>query len=316
MNVDVHAHAFGPKFRERAESLVSGSTAGIRAGGVRDRATPLEWFEPDYSLWDMDAKKFDMRILSHGPAVESFTPEQQVDLSRRANDEMIELVRKHPDRLRVLVSLPFGDIDASVKELDRMATAPEMVGVFLRSNIGGKSPAEPQFEPVWAKIDELRMPVVEHPAYPVYAKEIRENNNAVIMGYMFETQMMIVRLIQAGIFEKYPNFPFIVAHTGAGVLDLLHRIDRSCDGLPDVKGKLKKKASDYVKQFYFDTCTFYEPPLMMAHRYIGGDRLMFGTDYPYVDETRGYIDALPLEKADKDAIMGGNAERLFKLKKR
>ena len=314
MNVDVHAHAFGPKFRETAEATMQGSTSGLRAGGVRDRATPADWFEPDYSLRDMDAKKFDMRILSHGPDVNAFTPEQQIELSRRANDEMIALVRSHPDRLRVLVSLPFGDIEASVKELERMSTVPEMVGVFMRSNIGGVSPADPKFEPIWAKIDQLKMPVVEHPAYPVYSKEIRENNNAVIMGYMFETQMMIVRLIQAGIFEKYPNFPFVVAHTGAGVLDLLHRIDRACMGVADVKARLKKKASDYVKQFYFDTCTFYEPPLMMAHKYIGGDRLMFGTDYPYVDETRGYIDALPLGAADKAAIMGGNAARVFKLK--
>jgi aminocarboxymuconate-semialdehyde decarboxylase len=315
MNVDVHAHAFGPKFREAAEALAQGSTSGMRAGGVRDRATPLDWFDPDHALRDMDAKKFDMRILSHGPDVNAFTPAQQVELSQRINDEMIALVRRHPDRLRVLVSLPFGDIEGSVKELDRMATAPEMVGVFMRSNIGGVSPADPKFEPIWAKIDELRLPVVEHPAYPVYSKEIRENNNAVIMGYMFETQLMIVRLIQAGIFEKYQNFPFVVAHTGAGVLDLLHRIDRACEHVAGVKEKLTKKASDYVKQFYFDTCTFYEPPLMMAHKYIGGDRLMFGTDYPYVDETRGYIDALPLERADKDAIMGGNAERLFKLKR-
>jgi aminocarboxymuconate-semialdehyde decarboxylase len=247
--------------------------------------------------------------------VVAFRPGQQLDLSRRINDEMIALARRHPDRLRVLVSLPFGDIEGSVGELERMAGAPEMVGVFMRSNIGGVSPADPKFEPIWAKIDELRMPVVEHPAYPVYSKEIRENNNAVIMGYMFETQMMIVRLIQAGIFEKYPHFPFVVAHTGAGVLDLLHRIDRACAHHPEVSKRLTKPASEYVKQFYFDTCTFYEPPLMMAHKYIGGDRLMFGTDYPYVDETRGYIDALPLERADKDAIMGGNAARIFKLKR-
>jgi aminocarboxymuconate-semialdehyde decarboxylase len=312
MNVDVHAHAFNAKFREQAESLIKGSTSGLRPG-VRDRATPADWFEPDHALRDMDAKKFDMRILSHGPDVHGFMPVQQVELSRRVNDEMVALVRRHPDRLRTLVSLPFGDVDASVKELDRMAGAKEMVGVFMRSNIGGESPADPKFDPIWAKIDQLRVPVVEHPAYPVYSKEIREFNNAVIMGYMFETQMMIVRLIQAGVFERYPNFPFIVAHTGAGILDLLHRIDRSCEFQPEVKGRLSKKASDYVKQFYFDTCTFYEPPLMMAHKYIGGDRLMFGTDYPYVDETRGYIEALPLGAGDKAAIMGGNAARVFGL---
>ena len=312
MNIDVHAHAFGPDFRAAAEALRAGGGSGVRPG-IRDHATPLEWFDPDHALRDMDAKRFDMRIVSHGPDIASFTPAEQVDLARRANDEMIALARTHPDRLRVLATLPYGDIEGCVAELDRVASASEMVGVFMRSNFGGERPSEPRYEPVWAKLDTLRMPVVEHPAYPVFSKEIRKNNNAVIMGYMFETQMMVVELIQAGVFERYPNVPFVVAHTGGGLLDLLQRIDRSSARNPDVKGNLTKPFSDYVKRFYFDTCTFYEPPLMMAHKYIGGDRLMFGTDYPYVDANGDYIDALPLEAADKAAIMGGNAARLFGL---
>ena len=311
MNVDVHAHAFGAKFRAAAEAI--GGSAGRAGEEFRERPYPDEWFSPDNALRDMDAKGFDMRIVSHSPDVAPYTPAEQVDLARRINDEMIELARAHPDRLRVLASLPFGDVAASVKELDRMASAKEMVGVFMRSNIGGVSPADPRFEPIWAKIDQLRMPVVEHPAYPRFAMELTDNNNAVIMGYMFDTQMMLVRLIQAGIFERYPNFPFVVAHTGAGILDLLQRLDRSSARNPNVKSKISKPFSAYVKQFYFDTCTFFAPPLLMAHSYLGPDRLMFGTDYPFVDANGDYIEALPLSKSDKAAIMGGNAARLFGL---
>ncbi len=312
MYIDVHAHAFGPNFRAAAERLREGASSGVRPG-IRDRATPLDWFDPDHALRDMDAKRFDMRIVSHGPDIATFSPAEQVDLARWANDDMIALARTHPDRLRVLATLPYGDIDASVAELERVASAPEMVGVFMRSNIAGERPSEPRYEPVWAKINELRIPVVEHPAYPVFSKEIRKNNNAVIMGYMFDTQMMVVELIQAGVFERYPDFPFVVAHTGGGLLDLLNRIERSSKANPDVSGRISKPFSHYVKQFYFDTCTFYEPPLMMAHKYIGGDRLMFGTDYPYVDANAGYVEALPIADADQAAIMGGNAARVFGL---
>ncbi len=312
MNIDVHAHAFGPKFREAAEALRAGAASGVRPG-IREEGRPLEWFEPDHALRDMDAKKFDMRIVSHGPDIAGFTPAEQVDLARRANDEMIALARTHPDRLRVLATLPFGDIDACVVELDRIRSAPEMVGVFMRSNFAGERPSEPRYEPVWAKIDELRMPVVEHPAFPVFSQDLRKNNHAIVLGFMFETQIMVVELIQAGVFERYPDFPFVVAHTGGGLLDITNRVERSSARHPDVKDKIKKPVSEYVKRFYFDTCSFYEPPLMMAHNYFGRDRLMFGTDYPYVDANAGYIEALPLEAADKAAIMGGNAARVFGL---
>ena len=42
--------------------------------------------------------------------------------------------------------------------------------------------------------------------------------------------------------------------------------------------------------------------------------MMFGTDYPYTPHTPKYVEDLPISAADKELMLGGNAERVFGLK--
>ena len=41
-----------------------------------------------------------------------------------------------------------------------------MKGVAIGSNIGGPPLNDPRFEPLWAKLDAMRLPVFEHPMFP------------------------------------------------------------------------------------------------------------------------------------------------------
>jgi aminocarboxymuconate-semialdehyde decarboxylase len=83
--------------------------------------------------------------------------------------------------------------------------------------------------------------------------------------------------------------------------------------MPEIAKNMSHPFSWYMKRFYYDTCIFFGPAILMARDYVGNDRLMFGTDFPYIDENSGYIDSLPIPQADRDAILGGNAQRVFKL---
>jgi aminocarboxymuconate-semialdehyde decarboxylase len=66
-----------------------------------------------------------------------------------------------------------------------------------------------------------------------------------------------------------------------------------------------------VRGLYFDTCAFAEEAIMMANRLVGPDKLLFGTDYPYIDAGTQHVDRLPITERDRKAILGGNAQRLF-----
>ena len=54
---------------------------------------------------------------------------------------------------------------------------------------------------------------------------------------------------------------------------------------------------------------------MLAHSYLGADRILFGCDYPFwgIDEGFDSVQRLPISTEDKDKIFFRNAEKLFGL---
>jgi len=81
---------------------------------------------------------------------------------------------------------------------------------------------------------------------------------------------------------------------------------------------IKKKPSSYLEKFYFDTITFDRGMLEHMVERFGADHVVLGTDYPYdmgMEDPVGFIDGVKkLTGKQKQAIMGGNAARLLKIK--
>jgi aminocarboxymuconate-semialdehyde decarboxylase len=209
--------------------------------------------------------------------------------------------------------LPLGNVEAALKELDRVATAKEVVGLTIGSNISTVPLSDPRFEPVWARINALKLPVLEHPLNPYFADGMQDFNLGVMIGYLFDTQLMVARLILNGVFERYPDFPFVVAHTGGGMLGIMHRLDNASSRTPEAKANMKKSFMTYAKNLYFDSCARYAPTIAQAIDFAGPDRIMYGTDYPYVYVDDSYLNQVDMDKAVRAKLDGDTAQRLFKL---
>jgi aminocarboxymuconate-semialdehyde decarboxylase len=134
------------------------------------------------------------------------------------------------------------------------------------------------------------------------------------VGFVFDTTLALARMIYGGVFERYPDFPYIIAHTGGTLLMLIERLDNGYKLFPDCRAHITRPPSEFAKRLYYDTCSFFAPALMMAHGYVGPDRILFGTDDPFINTGSAHVDDLPIDKADKDKILGENARRILKLR--
>ncbi len=320
MIVDTHAHYTAKTFYEAIEAMPGVERKPDPYGMqlVRDGKTvvPLneKWFEPDSHIREMDAKGIDVRLVSlTTPNLYIFDAKDQAEIGKRVNDETIAYCEKRIDRLRALPSLPLGDVDGALKELDRVATAKGVAGISIGSSVAGVPLSDPRFDPVWKRIDELKIPVVEHPMHPGFNDQLQDMNLSILIGFMFDTQLMVIRMIMNGIFERYPNFPFLVAHTGAGLLDVLHRLRGAHDRNPEGRKHMKKPFADYLKGLYFDTCMNDKQVLDTALEFMGPGRLMWGTDFPFVDNTTAPVESMDASAAEKKAIVGDTAVKLFGL---
>ena len=133
------------------------------------------------------------------------------------------------------------------------------------------------------------------------------------LGLIFDTTLVATRLIYSGVFERYPDFPYIMAHTGGALLMALERLDNGYRLFPDCRRYISKPPSDYAKRLYYDTTAFDEKALIFALSAVGSRQLLFGTDDPFINADTSRVTKLPVGVADKELILGANAVRIFGL---
>jgi aminocarboxymuconate-semialdehyde decarboxylase len=131
MKIDVHSHQIEEIFFDALRSL-PGVTVQIKPDRfsylLKDGKTWLpfrpEMFDPDHLIREMDRKGIDISILSmNTPSVYIFEERQRIDLARRLNDSIVARAQRDPDRVRGFATLPLPDIEASLRELERIAHA-------------------------------------------------------------------------------------------------------------------------------------------------------------------------------------------------
>jgi aminocarboxymuconate-semialdehyde decarboxylase len=321
MKIDIHGHFVDPHYldelqrvmRLEVEKTFDGKTL-MRHNGYTLAWTRPDMFDMDHRLRDMDHKGIERRVLSVStPSVYPWSGDAQVTMARHVNDMLAKDCRAHPDRFIGFASLPLHDVEASLHEVDRAVGELGMKGVAIGSNVTGPPLNDPHFEPLWAKLDAMSLPVFEHPMFPRDTSEMGEFELPLRVGLIFDTTLVAARLIYGGVFERYPNFPYILAHTGGATILLFERLDNGFRLFPDCRKYISKLPSEYGKRLYYDTCAFGEPALMLALGSVGASQLLFGTDDPFIGADTTHVERLPIAEVAKAKILRGNAASVLGL---
>jgi len=314
--IDVHAHC---NFHE-AGALLGEEGQRIQAGtNVGAQETFLE-LGP--RLAAMDAQAVDMQILS----INTFWYNRERDLAAQIvklqNEKLAEFCAAHSDRFAAFASLTLQAPDLAVQELEIAVSKQGLKGAAIGSSVNGVDFSDPKFHPVWAKAEELGVPLFIHPrGVPELGKRLSGNgwlDNAI--GYPLDTTIALSHLIFEGTLDRFPGLKVIAAHGGGYLPFYAERSDHTCAVQP--KGcnpdiKLTKKPSEYLRQIYFDTVIFSPEALRHLVAQVGASQVLLGSDYPFpwelkpVDHIFATTSLGDNEKAD---ILSHNAAKLLNLK--
>jgi predicted TIM-barrel fold metal-dependent hydrolase len=210
--------------------------------------------------------------------------------------------------------MPLQFPELAVEELDRFAGRSEVVGVIIAGSAAGRQLNDSAFMPFYAELERRGLPFLLHPISPPGLDCMLELNLANIVGFMFETTLAAVRLVYAGVFERYPGLQMIFPHLGGLAPYLMGRVQWGYERFPPCSENITNPPEFYFKRFYYDTVCRNVPALCMALSMFGTKQIMFGTDIPLREDIELQlrdIDALDLSAADLDDIFAGNAARLL-----
>lgn len=317
MIIDVHSHLFPPEYLHRIEKI----------GGWQPRLNvgPLHRLTVGERLDLMDSDNVDVQVLSVG-SLQPYARDRPVamDLARFANDIYLQTCADLPGRFAMFAALPLPHVDAAIEEIDRLANERGVVGVAFGTSVLGRQLDDRVLRPLYEALNDRAATVFLHPlmTYDGFGPNDYGMNHSV--GSMVEDTIAVLRLLFSGISARNPRIRFIVPHLGGTLPFVYGRIRRHVDrseqewhdsGVPGQGDD----AGQGLRRFWFDTATRHAPALACAWATVGHDRLVFGTDYPYLT-TAGELAArihdirdLPMPPSAHDAILGATAAAMLGL---
>jgi aminocarboxymuconate-semialdehyde decarboxylase len=324
--IDVHTHMLNEGFLKllrkhgrhyKVRKVVGGQT-GIFKDGAPFMTLMPGMFDYELRIQAMDAAGVDIAIVTlTSPNVYWGPAKVSLDAAKLINDDMAAQQRRYPERIRFMCSLPWQHPKVAVAELKRACGELGAVGVMVLANIDGGSLTDKKFAPIWKEIDKRGLPVLVHPTAPPGTAEldVMRYNLIASVGFMFDTSLAVSRMIFDGFFDRYPNLKLIASHGGGALPYIAGRLDICFDNMPACREKISRKPSTYLKQIFYDSVVFQQESLELALKVGGHTNVLYGSDYPHnIGDMKGClsrVDALPA--AQRDAVRGGNAMRIFSL---
>jgi aminocarboxymuconate-semialdehyde decarboxylase len=329
--IDTHAHFFPSAvldfYRQRGGDRVEITTNGqgtitvLFDGQVFHPALPLAIYDPDAHLAGMDAVGVDLHALSVPPPMVYWAePARGLELCQIANEALSDLARAHPDRIVPVASVPLQAPDLAVEELGRAVDQLGHKMVVVGSNIDGTELDHPDLEPFWAAAEDLEVAVFVHPILGAVTGNLPMDYYRLnlSLGMVTDTTIAASRIICAGLIDRHPRLRICFAHLGGLLPFVGDRIDYFLRNQPGAQIQAEGNFNDYVDRFWYDVVCYSERMLETALRWVGWDRLMLGTDSPFMGDStadiKAVIDSTTLLGAEeRAAVYETNARRFLRL---
>ena len=330
-SIDIHAHLMPQCLWRTVDAgnawygtrYEPGEGLGVTVtNGRKSRvATPKVRFTPEERLRDMDAQGVDMHVVSiHTPLFGyHLEPAQGRQLARDVNDEIAAMTRQWPQRFAGLATLPAQDVKAAIDELDRAVNVLGLKGAELDTVVNGANWDEPQFLPLFKAAEAMGAVLFFHPQPQHNFLMERTPRDGLFnsLGVILDDAIVVAILISGGVLEACPDLRVCIAHGGGPACFAMGRLDRGWHSRPEAR-RIPQPPSAYQRRLYYDSVTGSEEALRFLLDQVGADRVVLGSDWPFVPwhpSPVAWVQRLKsLSQEEKERILWRNLEALLGLK--
>ncbi len=256
-------------------------------------------WEPSRRLEEMDRAGVSMQVLSTVPVMFSYwaKPADALDLSRRLNDHIAEIVRARPTRFAGLATIPLQDPDLAARELERcvreLGLRGAQIGTHVDANEYSDSPDcrnldDASLHTVWSSAEQLDAAIFVHPWDMLVKKRIPKYWLPWLIGMPAETSLAICSMMFSGIFDRFPKLRVAFAHGGGAFPFTIGRIEHAFHVRPDLVAidnrtnpRSYLASGEKPARFYVDSLVHDRDALTLLLKVFGAQRVALGSDYPF-----------------------------------
>ena len=282
--------------------------------------SPKMRYTPEQRVKDMDAEGTDVQVLSiHAPFYGyHLDAAQGRALARDFNQEVADVVGEHPTRFAGFATLPVQDVKTAIDELEHAVTKLGLKGAELDTHVNGDQWDEPKFLPFFKAAEQMGAVLFYHPQPHNNFLMERNPRHGLFnsLGVILDDAIVAATLICGGVLEACPDLKVCIAHGGGPTCYAMGRLDRGWERQPKDQ-RTPQPPSAYQKKLYYDTVTGSEHALRYLIDEVGIDRVVLGSDWPFVHfdpSPGGWVQNMKsLTQEEKDRILWKNLETLLKL---
>lgn len=306
--IDVHHHLVPPKLFQWLNENHPEWTGG----------PDLPEWSPEIGIEMMDRNGIAAAIASTVPSVYWGDAEKAKYFATYSNEYAARVVQDHSRRYGAMATLPLPDVEASIKEAEYALEVLGLEAVVLFASQGNQYLGDPAYEELMQVLNESDAIVLIHPnTAPPGANVPKIHVPYGLVEFMADTSRAVTNLLMNGVFERYPRIRWIISHAGAMIPYINFRL-KFLDLKPELKARAPKGVLHYLQNLYYDTAISTSDAVFAALRqFAKPDHILFGSDYPLVDERVVKMEAAAfehskiLDRSMRKPIDRDNALKLF-----
>ena len=326
MIIDIHAHYLPQLFYDRFDAE-AGKFPGVKllrgekgtrlqfSGGEATRPISSKLSDlAERRAW-MDKNGIDHQLV--GGWLDSFGYElaagEGLAWSRFINACMREALVDEK-RFTPLATVPLQDGNMAAEVLGEAMQSGfggVMIGT-LPKGLGGVLD-DPQLDPFWQAASDLKAGIFLHPMFLCGEPRLADYDLVNAIGRVADTSIAVARLLFSGHLLKYPGMKLVLSHGGAALPLVLGRLARN---FTIAQGKYADPRKGF-EALYFDSVVFDADALQFLAAKAGAAKIMLGSDMPFPIgdmEPCKVVHAAGFGEPEREAILGGNAKGVFRLR--